>query len=72
MPDGVTAPPPPTLSIGIATSPEHGLTKAELLRGAENALYAAKAAGRNCIVKASVVASASAFNQTTAINTYVI
>jgi diguanylate cyclase (GGDEF)-like protein len=72
MPDGLAAPLPPTLSIGIATSPEHGLTSAELLRGADKALYAAKAAGRNCIVKASVVAAASAFNQTTAINTYVI
>jgi GGDEF domain-containing protein len=72
MPDGVTAPPPPTLSIGIATSPEHGLTKAEFLRGAEKALYAAKSAGRNCIVKASDVAPVSAFNQTTAINAYVI
>jgi hypothetical protein len=65
-------PSPPTLSIGIATSPEHGLTSAELLRGADKALYAAKAAGRNCIVKASVVAPAAAFNQTNAINTYVI
>lgn len=72
MPDGLTAPAPPTLSIGIATSPEHGLTSAELLRGADKALYAAKAAGRNCIVKASDVANASAFNQTSAINTYVI
>ena len=72
MRDDLTAPPPLTHSIGISTSPEHGLTSAELLRGADKALYAAKAAGRNCIVKASVVAAASAFNQTTAINTYVI
>jgi len=46
---------PPTLSIGIATSPEHGTTGDELLRGADLALYAAKAAGRNQIVRAMSV-----------------
>jgi diguanylate cyclase (GGDEF)-like protein len=46
---------PPTLSIGIATSPEHGLTGEDLLRAADTALYAAKAAGRNRIVRAEVV-----------------
>jgi diguanylate cyclase (GGDEF)-like protein len=49
-----TSPEPPTLSIGIATSPEHGLTGPELLRGADAALYAAKSAGRNRIVRATV------------------
>jgi diguanylate cyclase (GGDEF)-like protein len=48
---------PPTLSIGIATSPEHGLTGEELLRGADVALYSAKAAGRNRIVRATPLAS---------------
>jgi diguanylate cyclase (GGDEF)-like protein len=50
-------PVPPTLSIGIATSPEHGLTGEELLRSADAALYSAKAAGRNRIVRATAVAS---------------
>jgi PleD family two-component response regulator len=68
----LASPAPPTLSIGIATSPEHGLTSAELLRGPDKALYAAKAAGRNCIVNAADLAPASAFNQTSAINSYVI
>jgi diguanylate cyclase (GGDEF)-like protein len=43
---------PPTLSIGIATSPEHGFTNETLLRSADLALYAAKAAGRNRIARA--------------------
>ena len=45
-------PKPPTLSIGIASSPEHGNTAATLLRAADMALYAAKAAGRDRIVRA--------------------
>jgi diguanylate cyclase (GGDEF)-like protein len=55
MPSNQTPPKPPTLSIGIATSPEHGMTGDELLRGADKALYAAKAAGRNRIVAAEEV-----------------
>jgi diguanylate cyclase (GGDEF)-like protein/PAS domain S-box-containing protein len=39
-----------TLSGGVATFPEHGQTAAELLRAADMALYAAKAAGRNQVV----------------------
>jgi diguanylate cyclase (GGDEF)-like protein len=53
--DADVAPKPPTLSIGIATSPEHGLTSKDLLRAADKALYAAKAEGRDRIVKASQV-----------------
>ena len=34
-----------TLSAGIAQTPEHGTTSAELLRAADEALYAAKQAG---------------------------
>jgi diguanylate cyclase (GGDEF)-like protein len=43
---------PPTLSIGIATSPEHGSTSESLLIAADVALYAAKTAGRNRISRA--------------------
>jgi diguanylate cyclase (GGDEF)-like protein len=43
---------PPTLSIGIATRPEHGFTSDTLLRAADLALYAAKAGGRNRISRA--------------------
>jgi diguanylate cyclase (GGDEF)-like protein len=56
--DDETAPKAPTLSIGIATSPEHGLTSKELMRAADKALYAAKAGGRDRIVKASYVTPA--------------
>ena len=38
------------VSAGIAAAPEHGSTAAELLRAADNALYAAKQAGRDCVV----------------------
>jgi diguanylate cyclase (GGDEF)-like protein len=43
----------PTMSIGIATSPEHGASSKSLLRSADLALYAAKSAGRDRIVRAS-------------------
>jgi diguanylate cyclase (GGDEF)-like protein len=43
---------PPTISIGIATSPEHGDTGDTLLRAADVALYSAKSTGRNRIVRA--------------------
>jgi diguanylate cyclase (GGDEF)-like protein len=48
---------PPTLSIGIATRPEHGYTSDTLLRSADLALYAAKAGGRNRISRALPVAA---------------
>jgi len=53
------SPEPPTLSIGIATSPEHGLTGEQLLRSADAALYSAKAGGRNRIVRATAVSGVS-------------
>jgi diguanylate cyclase (GGDEF)-like protein len=39
-----------TLSMGVATFPGHGLTQTELFRCADQALYQAKSAGRNCTV----------------------
>jgi diguanylate cyclase (GGDEF)-like protein len=48
------APQAPTISIGIATSPQHGLSGEELLRAADKALYEAKSAGRNRIVSAAL------------------
>lgn len=39
----------PTISIGLAMFPEHGRTAKQLTRAADEALYRAKAAGRNCV-----------------------
>jgi diguanylate cyclase (GGDEF)-like protein len=39
-----------TVSMGASWYPKHGETKEELLRAADKALYAAKAAGRNCLI----------------------
>lgn len=38
---------PSSVSIGVATAPDHGTTASEVLRHANAALYRAKAAGRN-------------------------
>lgn len=46
------SPPPPTLSIGVAGYPLHGRTAEALIRAADQALYAAKARGRNSIIRA--------------------
>ena len=37
-----------TLSIGVAIYPQHGMTWEEVLHAADQAMYAAKQAGRNC------------------------
>ncbi len=39
-----------TFSAGVAAVPVHGSSSEDLLRGADAALYAAKHAGRNCVV----------------------
>ena len=38
-----------TISAGVAVFPHHGKTNDDLLRAADQAMYAAKAAGRNCV-----------------------
>jgi diguanylate cyclase (GGDEF)-like protein len=43
--------PSPTLSAGIAQADEHNFDPAELLRAADKALYAAKNAGRDRVVR---------------------
>jgi diguanylate cyclase (GGDEF)-like protein/PAS domain S-box-containing protein len=42
-----------TLSIGVATFPEHGSCSEELLRIADQSLYQSKSAGRDCVTVAS-------------------
>lgn len=42
-----------TVSIGLATFPEHGADAKSLLQAADRALYQAKAAGRNRVIKSS-------------------
>ena len=46
-----------TASIGIAAAPEHGLVPEKLIQMADAALYAAKKAGRNQVVVASVAST---------------
>lgn len=43
-----------TVSAGVAEAPEHGSTPPELLHAADNALYAAKQAGRDRVVAAAI------------------
>jgi diguanylate cyclase (GGDEF)-like protein len=47
---GETEPATVTVSIGVATAPQHGETASELLLVADRALYRAKDAGRNRVV----------------------
>ncbi len=43
-----------TVSIGVASFPEHGITDEAIIKAADNALYAAKTAGRDCVVVADL------------------
>jgi diguanylate cyclase (GGDEF)-like protein len=49
-----------TISAGVAAFPAHGKSRDELIRAADNGLYAAKQAGRNRVCLASVARPASA------------
>jgi diguanylate cyclase (GGDEF)-like protein len=44
-----------TISIGIAHFPQDGNSAEAVMQAADRALYAAKAAGRNCVIEASAV-----------------
>ena len=44
---------PVTISAGVATWPDHGNTREDLVRAADAGLYAAKQGGRNCVREAS-------------------
>lgn len=44
--------PRPTISVGVATAPEDGATRQELMRKADDALFRAKSAGRNRVALA--------------------
>jgi diguanylate cyclase (GGDEF)-like protein len=48
-----------TISAGVAVFPEHGKGRDELIRAADNGLYAAKQAGRNRVCLASLVRAAA-------------
>jgi diguanylate cyclase (GGDEF)-like protein len=48
-----------TLSLGVAIFPEHGANEDDLLRAADNAMYQAKAAGRNRVMVAGSIVEPS-------------
>ena len=51
-----------TISAGVAAFPEHGTTRDELVRAADNGLYCAKQDGRNRIAAAPLARGASPRN----------
>jgi diguanylate cyclase (GGDEF)-like protein len=50
---GHDAPLKVTVSVGVSSFPDDGQTTTDLLKAADQALYAAKAGGRNRVVLAS-------------------
>ena len=46
-----------TVSIGVAAFPQHGTSAAPLLRSADEALYRAKAGGKDCVVVADATST---------------
>jgi diguanylate cyclase (GGDEF)-like protein len=51
---------PVTISAGVATYPDHGTTRDELVKAADAGLYAAKLAGRNRVLLAPLARKAAA------------
>ncbi|MCP4404073.1 MAG: diguanylate cyclase [bacterium] len=51
-----------TISLGVASLPEHGATANDVVRAADAALYAAKARGRNQVVVALLASDATGSN----------
>jgi diguanylate cyclase (GGDEF)-like protein len=51
-------PRPVTISVGLAECPAHGLTRDEVVKAADSALYASKQAGRNRVTAAAAKAAA--------------
>jgi diguanylate cyclase (GGDEF)-like protein len=49
------APTPFTVSVGVATRPDHGTSAEAVLRAADDALYAAKEAGRDQVIPARAI-----------------
>jgi len=58
-------PHPVTISIGVAEFPVHGITRDDIVRAADAALYNAKEAGRNQVCLASVTPASSDDSATT-------